>query len=113
MDLNLSQAVVVKFWLEKKENNQNLICRDPLLQRVAHLQLEFSLNQPHRADSVIESPCPWLWLWLWLCTIESQGSKGGPRGAKQSHIFFEASHWPSGTHGQNRVLYISAGNELK
>ena len=31
-----------------------------------------------------------------VCAIESQGSKGGPRGAKQSPIVFEASHWPSG-----------------
>ena len=33
---------------------------------------------------------------LFLCRgIKSQGSKGGPRGAKQSPIVFEASHWLS------------------
>ena len=30
---------------------------------------------------------------VWFCAIESQGSKGGPRGARQSPIVFEASHW--------------------
>ena len=33
---------------------------------------------------------------VWVCLRHQvQGSKGGPRGAKQSPIVFEASHWPS------------------
>ena len=45
----------------------------------------------HRiAISVCLSVC------LCVCAMESQGSKGGPMGAKQSPIVFEASNWPSG-----------------
>ena len=32
---------------------------------------------------------------IYVCAIGSQGSKGGPRGPKQSPIVFEASHWSS------------------
>ena len=41
---------------------------------------------------------------LCVCAIESQGSKGGPRGAKQSPIVFEASHWPSDHMTRSRPL---------
>ena len=43
-----------------------------------------------------------VWFCVWFCAIESQGSKGGPRGAKQSPIVFEASHWPSGHMSSSR-----------
>ena len=48
--------------------------------------------------SVCSSVC------LSVCAIESQGSKGGLKGARQSPIVFEASHWPSDHMTKSRPL---------
>ena len=52
----------------------------------------FSLNRPHWADSVIESPCPS------VCV-------SAPLGA----VFFEASHWPC----DPRPLIIGPGTTIR
>ena len=46
---------------------------------------------------------------LSVCAIESQGSKGGPRGAKQSPIVFEASHWPSDRMTKSGLSLVNDG----
>ena len=52
------------------------------------------------AMSVVLSVC------LSVCAIKSQGSKGGPRRAKQSPIVFEASHWSSDHMINSRPLFV-------
>ena len=79
---------------------RDIICEQPLINVVFSEKINltsidsgslgsniFSLNQPHWADSVIESPCPSV-----RCSVSS--------GA----VFSEASHWPLGHMMSSRPL---------
>ena len=53
----------------------------------------FSLNRPHRADSVIELPCPSVW--MSVCLRQGVQFFCGLSLALRSHDQFQASNWSS------------------